>query len=148
MTMTSAPDLPTDVRCLTDLFSLWEGVQSIVVDTPASGPCLWLAFLDPDGERRPALVALEGVPDAPGVDEAAALRAVLAEVDDLVDLRQVASLLERGGDRAVSDDDRAWAECLGEVGLTSRWPLHIAVRGRVRMLAADDLVGARPAEAS
>jgi hypothetical protein len=145
--MTSSPHLPTDVRTLTDLSTLWERVQSLA-ESPATRPCLWLAFLDPAGERQPAIVAFDDVPDRPEPSDAEALRAVLTDVADRVDVAHVAALLERQGDRRVSDDDRAWAGCLAGIGLTSGWPMHVAVRGHVRVLAPDDLLGSVSSETS
>jgi hypothetical protein len=139
--MTTAPHFEMTISNKNDLSALW---------TRLMGPdgfgrrTVWLAFLDRDNRTLPMVVPIDDVPAEP---EPAGIRMLAELVGGVVgtgDAAFVVVLLSRDGSAAMTSADRRWATALS-TGLgqhTSPWPVHLATRGRIQIVAPDDLVRA------
>ena len=137
--MTQTP--PFDRRILTDA-DLREHWQCLMGEDGFSRRSLWLAFFDADGLPAPTLVPIDDLPGEPAAALGNSLDHIVAELRATTDIESVAVLLSRPGSPAMTDGDRQWARFLYDSSsLTSRWPVHLATAGQVRVFAPDDLIG-------
>lgn len=103
---------------------------------------VWVAFLAADGALEPVLFPIADVPREPHDGFIRALSQTAGGVIESGDAATAALLISRPGVSGMTDADRRWARALSAApgGLFTRWPIHLATPGRVRVFAPDDLV--------
>lgn len=135
-TPSTAPDTVTNHQ---DLLDLWTALLG-----PGGFHCrsVWLLPLDEQHRTLHAVIPVDEVPAGPDEGDAAAIERLCAEMLRHLDAGSCALLYSRPGPSALSDDDRAWGRALRDVagGQPTVWPVHIATRGRIRVLTPDDLM--------
>jgi hypothetical protein len=129
------------VRSAAELSELW---QQLMGDGGFSKASLWVVFFDEDDRMQPVIMPIEPLPPEP---DAAFLRTLSRVLGDLADAGAVASvalLLSRDGPATMTESDRRWARALhAELrDALGRWPVHLATRNRIQVLALDDLIAA------
>lgn len=129
------------IRTDTDLLELWRDLMG---PGGFGGRSLWHLFLRPDGHPTPLIIPVDDMPDEPDPAVLRNLTEVMTTVVDKEDLdvASIALLLSRPGPDTMTASDRAWGRCLRTAypARWSRWPIHLATRGRVRVFAPDDLL--------
>ncbi|MHA3700761.1 hypothetical protein ACXR2U_01140 [Jatrophihabitans sp. YIM 134969] len=124
---------------LTELWSELMGDGGFGVRT------LWLLFVDREQWTLPVIAPGEDVPLRPDRRHLDGLFGLIQSLRRNDTVHGFAALLSRPGSASVSLDDRAWAAALTSTARDRRvpmWPVHLATHGQVRLLAADDLIGA------
>ena len=101
----------------------------------------WLLFLDSGGHQLRTLVPIDGIPEAPGPEEALRFAPMLDWLAEGEGAAAVVFVVERPGPREFAATDLAWARVLAEaasiIGLPTRALLLLHSEGP-RPLTADD----------
>lgn len=99
------------IRTTDDLCRIWQ----IILEEKASADeaTLWMAWLDPDGIRRPVVAGIDGVPLHPGPGEVEHIGHLLGHLSHLDGPPHL--LYSRPGLQRVTHSDRRWAEAIREL---------------------------------
>jgi hypothetical protein len=138
--MTPPPPF-TPIRTTTELLAAWRDLMGPGGFGTAS---IWMIFLDGDDRLLPCIQAIDDRPVEPEEHVVRNLADVLADVLAEGEASSVALLLSRPGAPGMTESDRRWARALHDAlqGPLARWPLHLATRNRVQVVAPDDLIAA------
>jgi hypothetical protein len=139
--MTLKPPHETFVRTATELTELWHDMMGSGGFARRS---LWMIFLAFDGELAPVVVPIEDIPVEPDEQLLRNLGKIVADLLADGHLDSAAFLLSRPGPSHMLDNDRRWArELLHAFGSSlCVWPIHLATKNRIQVIAPDDLVTA------
>jgi len=93
-----------------ELCRVWRRILEAQAD--ATERTLWVAWLDPEGARKPVVAGLEGVPPHPDAAEVAQVREFLGHLSHVA---PPYLLYSRPGVPHVTRSDRAWAGAIREL---------------------------------
>ncbi len=135
--MTRTPR-PSGVALTTDS-ELQDFIASLVGH--ANSHRFWMIFLDEFQRPLRDIMPVDGLPDRPEPDDAERMVPMFCGCYDALDAHAMVLVIERRGQRAVTDDDRLWARTLHAgaalAGVELR-ALLLAHSTGVRWLALDD----------
>lgn len=136
-------DRPELIRDGHDLLACWRALMG---ELGFAERKLWLLFVERDGSVAPHVTQVAELPAYPDDERLDGLMYVCGEVmSGLGDGASVAILISRPGGGGASDADRSWASRIVAAARRNRvtmYPVHLANDERLRVVAADDLIGA------